>query len=160
MGGAATVPGNISPVAEANVYHDPHAAAIVFGAGWKVTMVGLDVTHQIVMTKSYLDEIGSAGNPATDLIRRILPCYQKTHDEFYGMGGDIHTHDPSAIAYLINRRLFKTRSLPLYVETEGHCIGQTIPDTRGMWGDLSAVNVCLDVDAQLVIDLIKKRLMA
>ena len=44
MGGAAYVPGNASPVGEANIFNDPHAAAIVFSAGWPLTMVGLDVT--------------------------------------------------------------------------------------------------------------------
>ncbi len=55
MGGAANVPGNVSPVAEANIHNDPEAAYIVFHAGWPITMVGLDVTHKTVMTPEYLD---------------------------------------------------------------------------------------------------------
>ena len=42
--------GNVTPVAEANVYCDPHAADAVFGAAWPVTVVGLDVTHQVLMS--------------------------------------------------------------------------------------------------------------
>ena len=49
MGGAIGE-GNITPSAEFNIYADPHAAEIVFGAGVKVTMLGLDVTHQVLTT--------------------------------------------------------------------------------------------------------------
>ena len=42
MGGSITG-GNVNGAAEANIYNDPEAAAIVFNAGWMVTMVGSDV---------------------------------------------------------------------------------------------------------------------
>ena len=158
MGGAAYVPGNASPVGEANIFNDPHAAAIVFSAGWPLTMVGLDVTMKTVMTKNYLDELGSVGNPATDLIWRILRFYQGYHDQEYGLGGDIHTHDPSAIAFLVDPGLFKTVSLPVFVETEGRCAGQTVPDRGNRWVDSPLVNVCTDVDSSGLLDLYWKRL--
>ena len=41
MGGTALAPGNVSAVAEANIWNDPEAAEIVFNAGWPVTMVGV-----------------------------------------------------------------------------------------------------------------------
>ncbi len=49
MGGGYTK-GNITPAAEFNMWSDPEAAAIVLGAPWPVTMVGLDVTHQALAT--------------------------------------------------------------------------------------------------------------
>ena len=52
--------GNMSPVAEANIHGDPHAADLVATADWPVTFVGLDVTHQIRMSTAYLDEIEAA----------------------------------------------------------------------------------------------------
>lgn len=158
MGGAAYVPGNASPVAEANIINDPHAAAIVFGAGWRLTMVGLDVTMKCVMTNRYLEALGEVGNPATDLISAILPFYQNYHDEAYGMGGDIHTHDPSAIAYLLNPRLFQTENLPVFVETEGNCLGQTVPDRNEVWSESHPTNVCLDVYSPGLLDLYWERL--
>lgn len=158
MGGAAFVPGNASPVGEANIYNDPHAASIVFNAGWKLTMVGLDVTMKTVMTPAYLEQIYQAGNPATTLISRILPFYQAYHDQIYGLGGAIHTHDPSAIAYLVNPGLYHTQEIPVYVEIEGRCAGQTVPDPRNQWEGCPLINVCLEVEARAVLDLYRHRL--
>lgn len=96
MGGAVAIPGNMTPVAEANIYHDPHAADIVMAAEWPVVLVGLDVTQKTIISPEFQKEIFKAGNPAVRLIERILPCYQKFFDDSYGLEGAIYTHDPSA----------------------------------------------------------------
>jgi uridine nucleosidase len=128
MGGCAFALGNISAVAEANIYHDPHAAEVVFAAPWKVTMVGLDVTTKIVMRPEYFAKLYAAGNPAVGLLEKIQPCYQDFHEEIYGMKGAIHTHDPAVIAYLLAPELFRCEEMPVYVVTEGLCLGKTIAD--------------------------------
>lgn len=128
MGGCAFTLGNISAVAEANIYHDPHAAEVVFAAPWKVTMVGLDVTTKIVMGPDYFENLYAAGNPAVQLLEKIQPCYQAFHEQIYGMKGAIHTHDPAVIAYLLAPELFRCEEMPVYVVTEGLCVGKTIAD--------------------------------
>ncbi len=128
MGGCAFALGNISAVAEANIYHDPHAAEVVFAAPWKVTMVGLDVTTRIVMRPDYFEKLYAAGNPAVELLEKIQPCYQAFHEEIYGLKGAIHTHDPAVIAYLLAPELFRCEAMPVYVVTEGLCLGKTIAD--------------------------------
>lgn len=158
MGGSAYDRGNASPVAEANIYNDPEAAALVFDAGWPLTMVGLDATHRCVMTPSYLDELYQAGNPATELIRKILPFYQRFHDCFYAMSGSLHTHDPSAVAYAIDPGLFTAKQMPIYIETQGRCAGDTVPDLRGKWKQSPLTTVCLDVDAPRLLALYLDRL--
>ena len=158
MGGSAYAGGNASPVAEANIYNDPYAANIVFSAGWPLTMLGLDATMKWIMTKEYLDDLCSAGNLATDLIRDILPFYQAFLDGFYHSDGDIHTHDPSAIAYLIDNSLFTSEEMPMFVETVGRCAGQTVPDIHHLVGEFPLVNVCLDADSTALSELYKERL--
>jgi inosine-uridine nucleoside N-ribohydrolase len=158
MGGAVSIPGNMTPVAEANIYHDAHAAEIVMAAGWPLTLVGLDVTQKTVMTPAYHQELFKAGNPAVKLIQQILPCYQSYFNNLEGLNGSIFTHDPSAISYVINPDLFKTISVPVYVETEGRCMGQTVADWKRQWGERPNINVCVDVDSEGVLVLIKERL--
>jgi purine nucleosidase len=158
MGGAVTIPGNMTPVAEANIYHDANAAEIVMRAGWPLTLVGLDVTQKTIMTPLYLQGLFNADNPAVKLIQNILPCYQKYFNDFEGLNGSIHTHDPSAIAYVLNPGLFKTIAVPVYVETRGRCMGQTIADWKKQWGERPNVNACVDVDSEGVLALLKERL--
>lgn len=158
MGGAATVPGNASPVAEANLHNDPEAAQIVFGADWEVTMVGLDVTHKTIMSRAYLTALLRVRNPATDLIRRIVPFYQAFFSKVGGFGDGIPTHDPSAIAYLIDPSLFHVERIPVWVETQGHCAGQTVPDRRRQWQDVPEIQVCLEVDSNRLLELFRERI--
>jgi len=146
MGGAATVPGNASPVAEANIWNDPHAAAIVFGASWPVTMVGLDVTHQVSMSKSYLESLYALETPETNLLQRIMPVYQAYFEPDYDLSQGIHLHDPTAAICLVRRDLFTIETIPLYVETESRCSGNTVYDRLQQWPNaISDVNVCLNV---------------
>jgi inosine-uridine nucleoside N-ribohydrolase len=160
MGGAALVNGNVSPVAEANILHDPHAADVVFTAGWPVTMVGLDVTLKIRMTAEYLASLAREDSPLGQFIHKISGFYVGFHNKTYGMNG-VHTHDPSAIAYVIDPNLFTTLTGPVRVSTEGITVGQTILDQRqnwlsaNSWTDITPANVCTDVDSGGVLALFK-----
>ncbi len=160
MGGAATVNGNVTPAAEANIIHDPHAADAVFTAGWPVTMVGLDVTMKSVMSDAYLADLNASGSRTGEFIYNITRFYRDFHHEAYGMNG-IHTHDPSAVAYVIDPGLFITQTGAVRVITEGIATGQTLLDQRGRWGsphawtDKPLTNVCVDVDSERLLELFK-----
>jgi len=160
MGGAAFCPGNVTYVAEANISNDPHAANLVFSAGWNLTMVGLDVTTKAVQSNEMIESLTNAGTRTTDFIKKILPLYQDAHrqkDE--DMAGAINTHDPSAIAFLIDPGLFVTRRVPVFVETQGKCAGATVPDPRRRWKESVDINVCVDVDAPRLLKLLHDRLV-
>ncbi|HZQ08525.1 MAG TPA: nucleoside hydrolase [Anaerolineae bacterium] len=158
MGGTAFTPGNVSPVAEANIHNDPEAAALVFGAGWDVVMVGLDVTTQVVMTPAYLAEIAASQTPYAQLISRIIPHYQAFHAGEYQNDGALHTHDPSAIAYLLRPDLFTSIRRRVRVNTEGYGAGQIIVDRVGKWYDGVETTICTDVDEAGVLKLFKERI--
>jgi uridine nucleosidase len=165
MGGAATVNGNVTPAAEANIIHDPHAADVVFRAGWPITMVGLDVTMKTIMTDDYLASLNTSDSRLGRFIYDISRFYREFHFKNYGLGG-IHTHDPSAIAYIIDPSLFTTVSGPVRVVTEGIALGQTLLDRRQQWSNTHAwsnippAKVCLDVDSERLLALFKERIMA
>ncbi|MEM7014018.1 MAG: nucleoside hydrolase, partial [Verrucomicrobiota bacterium] len=127
MGGAAKTSGNVSPVAEANIHCDPHAADKVFTTDWPVTMIGLDVTTKVITDEAFLTRLRDSR--AGDFIFRISRFYQAFHEKVYDLSG-LHTHDPSAIAYLIRPEFFKTATGAIRVPTDGLAMGQTIWDER------------------------------
>lgn len=156
MGGNALCPGNASPAAEANIRNDPEAADVVFGAPWQVTMVGLDVTHQVNMTGKHLAHYNALKNPMAQHIARIVPFYRNFFETLYGIDG-IFIHDSSAVAYLLDPTLFQVEQWPVRVETQGLSRGKTWPNTSKRpvagWEDRPLVNVCVGVDSTRMIDL-------
>jgi len=153
MGGAVATRGNATPVAEANINNDPEAARIVFHAGWPVTLVGLDVTHKVVMTPADLQRLAAARTPVTDLIAKITPFYLGAYQRLVGIDG-FYVHDPTAVAAAIRPDLFDTREVYVDVVTESErALGQTIADFRNQWQLAPNVRVCLDVRAKGILDL-------
>ena len=151
MGGAVDVPGNASPLAEANIHNDPEAASLVFGADWPLTVVGLDVTTQVLMDAKYLASLAKSQTPTTDMIAAITPHYLDFHKK-YRSETTMPVHDSSAIAYLINPDLFSTKKLYVDVITGEHpCSGQTVADWKNHWGKEANTNVCLGVDADKML---------
>ena len=116
--------GNVSPAAEANVHNDPHAADRVFTAGWPVRIVGLDVTHEVLMSTAYLDALGRDGGEAGAFIRAITRRYQAFYDPI--SGGGIYSHDASAVACALDPSAFAWRDGPVRVITDGLAIGQSL----------------------------------
>ncbi|ETK31536.1 nucleoside hydrolase [Microbispora sp. ATCC PTA-5024] len=123
LGGSYTR-GNITPATEFNMAADPEAAAIVFSAGWTVTMIGLDVSRSALATGAVLDRMRALGALGEDL---LVPCA-----EFYGMvtateGPAIH--DACAVAYLIDPSLIEVEPAVVEVETLGRLTsGMTVVD--------------------------------
>lgn len=158
MGGSAFVGGNKTAAAEANIYNDPHAAAMVFAAGWPIAMAGWDVNNRFHMNQPYLDQLCALGNPATDFIKAIYPCLQA----FVQLPEQaIDVPDLLAVAYLVAPSLFTVKRYPVYVETEGRSAGMTVVDQRlHRRGDPvdPLVDILLDVDAERLRTLYLERL--
>lgn len=160
MGGSVAEGGNISPVAEANIYSDPHAADSVFAADWPVVMVGLDVTHQVLLSRTLFVQI-KAHNPKVGAFMQqaaefYIDFYQREREAEDGCFG----HDVSAIAYVANPALFGTAEGSVCVVPEGIAVGQTImrrDRTRQYpikaWDGRPAHKACLQVDSAGVVEL-------
>jgi inosine-uridine nucleoside N-ribohydrolase len=165
MGGNALAPGNATPAAEANVHNDPEAADVVLGAGWPITMVGLDVTHKVHMSGAHLAQYAQAANPLAQHIARIVPFYRAYFERCFPGSEGIYVHDSSAIAYLLDPGLFETRQWPIRVETQGISRGKTWPATGSgndahpaAWQGRPPVNVCIGVDGARLVALELERL--
>ncbi len=74
MGGAYTR-GNRTPAAEFNIFADPEAAAAVFGAGWPLTMIGLELTHQAIATPEVTAHIGALDTEVGRMVTALLDFY-------------------------------------------------------------------------------------
>lgn len=119
MGGALTLPGNVSPAAEANISQDPEAADYLFKCGARTTMIGLDVTHQTALTREKAHEWASLGTPAGDFFVTMtdyyIDFYLKNQPEIRGCG----LHDPLAVAAALDPSLVTTFGFNLQVDLEG-----------------------------------------
>jgi purine nucleosidase len=127
MGGAMGL-GNVTAAAEFNIYVDPHAARVVFEAGAPIVMLGLDVTHQALVTEERLARIGAIGTPVARACVGLLGFFNRYDKERYAIPG-APLHDPCVIAWLVRPELFTGRHRRVDVETEGvHSIGRTVVD--------------------------------
>ncbi|HEY3340370.1 MAG TPA: nucleoside hydrolase [Anaerolineae bacterium] len=159
MGGNVAALGNVSPFAEANIHNDPHAAAQMLSAGWHVTMAGLDVTQATQMDDDYFRGLAQSGDPFGVFVSRIVPFYQGFHRTWYGYErGAIDTHDPSAIAYVIDPTLFKGAYYSMQVPVDGPARGMTIADRRGMFYNTPKVHCLLHVESPRLLELFRQRI--
>ncbi|MED5408077.1 MAG: nucleoside hydrolase [Pseudomonadota bacterium] len=128
MGGAAINPGNVTPAAEFNIYVDPHAADVVFRSGVPLVMMGLDVTHQVLVTTPRKEAIRASGGRVSTAVADLLTFYCSFDLAKYRMeGGPLH--DPCVIAYLIDPTLFSLKHVHVAVETASELtLGQTVAD--------------------------------
>lgn len=158
MGGSFTR-GNVTPAAEFNIYVDPEAADIVFKAGWPVTMVGLDLTHQALATDEVVDRIGALGTPVAEMSVNLLSFFGGTYRREQGFQAPA-VHDPCAVTRVIAPQLLECVDAFVAIETAGRWTsGMTVTDFRGKLGEPNAqVATKLDVEAfwDLLIDAIDR----
>lgn len=163
MGGAVHETGNVSPVAEANIINDPHAADAVFGAGWPVTMLGLDVTHQVLLKAAVLDRIRTANPNQGDFLSQAAQHYFDFYRQSLGIDG-CYFHDAATIAYVLEPSLFGCRHGVIRVATDGLAIGQTMMAPEGRqfptpgWEGRPLTKVAIEVDDVRVLALFEQTL--
>ncbi|MEC4818846.1 MAG: nucleoside hydrolase [Scytonema sp. PMC 1069.18] len=157
MGGAVTVPGNITAAAEFNFFVDPDAAQIVMESGISLTLVGLDVAMKAPLPRQVVeDKLQSRPSKVTQFIADctgIYMAFYRDNEGFYGC----YLHDPLAMAVAIDPSLVKTESLYMMVETEGRfTTGLSLADRRDRRDEeINPPNVeaCLDVDTERFLKL-------
>ena len=146
MGGSLRAGGNITPAAEANFYHDPHAADFVLRHGCNITLVGLDVTNRVICPRSFFARLASESPKMGGLLHDMAEFYidfYETVGKFAGCG----MHDPSALVACIAPELFTTEPHALRVTLSGDRSGEMIAVANST---AQAVNVCTDVQAEAV----------
>lgn len=158
MGGAHFNGGNITPVAEFNIFADPDAAKVVLASGVKLTYVPLDVTHKILTSDQRIKQIQGLNNEAGRLVSSILNEYVKGDMVHYGLpGGPVH--DASVIAWLLKPELFSGKLINVVIDNrDGPGFGQTVADWYDTLGQPKNVFWVENGDAQGFFDLLTQRL--
>ncbi|MGT2426162.1 nucleoside hydrolase [Amnibacterium kyonggiense] len=130
MGGAAQAPGNVSAVAEANIWNDPLAARAVFDAAWPVTMVGLDVTMLARFEETHRVDLAASGASGAALAA-MLGVYFEYYTPILGRPS-CALHDPLAAAIALGTVVPSVAPVvPIEVDaTDGPGRGQTLVDLR------------------------------
>ena len=158
MGGAYFEVGNITPTAEFNIYVDPKAADIVFKSGAPITVMSLDITHKVLVTKSRTEAIKSIGSKPAIAVAEMLNFFERFDVEKYGSAG-APLHDPCVIAYLIQPDLFSGRHINVGIETSSPLtMGMTVADWWGVTDRPANAMFMGDLDADGFFALLIERL--
>ncbi|MGH9336945.1 MAG: nucleoside hydrolase, partial [Vicinamibacteria bacterium] len=158
MGGAMREGGNTTPSAEFNIYVDPHAAKVVFECGRPLTVMGLDVTHQVLATPERVARIEKLGTRVASSVAAMLRYFNRHDAGKYGIeGGPLH--DPCTIAYLLEPGLFLGKRVRIDVETGSELtMGETAVDFWGVTGKEPNALWMYQVDADGFFELLTQRL--
>ena len=160
MGGAIRVPGNTGPVAEFNYFVDPDAAHIVLNSGISVTVIPLDVTHQVVVMRREMEyRANRRASRAALAILKFTESYMKYYLDSQGFNGG-YLHDPMAVGVAIDPGLVRTRNVHVDVESKGAFTrGMTVTDLREHRDpSQTTVDVALAIDRERFLRLFHDRL--
>ena len=136
MGGAVKVEGNVgisgvgieNKYAEWNIYIDPVAANVVFSSGAPITLVALDATRDVPVTRRFYNTLGNNLNtPAANVVHEILTA----NLDFVDSGG-FQFWDSLTSAIFTDPSIATFEEFQLtVVEEEGSESGRTQPDPNG-----------------------------
>lgn len=157
MGGALTVEGNVTACAEANVAHDPEATDLVLRSGAPVVMVGLDVTHQTLLTKVETSAWRETGTEAGRLYAEMTDYYIDFETQAVAIPG-CALHDPLAVAVSIDPSLVTLLPINLQVDLAGPTRGRTIGRLDGLSDPVKSARVAVEVDTERFLGEFTRRL--
>ena len=159
MGGGYFVGGNTTPVAEFNVYVDPHAAAVMYRSGVPIVTMPLDVTHKALMSPEWIASIRAIGGEVGTKTAAMVSFYERYDLDRYGTrGGPLH--DPATIAYLLKPELYGGKDVFVEVETHSELtMGMTVVDYWHRFGREPNCRWISEVDSDGFFALIRERLM-
>ena len=161
MGGAFETYGNVTTTAEFNIFADPHAAQLVLDFGVPVTMVPLDVTHQVILGGKRLDaEIGERDDSLSQFLRDVTRAtmeYHQSHERFHGT----YIHDALPIGLLTQPEFFQTVEAFVQVETSSDLTqGMTVADLRPERPRPKPnARVCVGVNAEIFLQHFFNRIL-
>ncbi|MER9137110.1 nucleoside hydrolase [Mesorhizobium sp. M0830] len=158
MGGVFYRKSEIITPTEFNAFCDPEALKLVLDARVPITMIGLDVTMQVLIEAPQYKELAAIDTPLGRVAMDWLKFYEKLHRNSMGVGGAMH--DPLALALAIDPTLVRTRPAHIGVDLSGsYTFGATVADFWHDRGEEDNARIAYDVDAdrffKLMFDLLR-----
>ncbi len=158
MGGGFFEGGNITPSAEFNMFVDPDAAKVVFAACIPLTVIPLDVTHQALTSKEWVDGLRKMNNKVGPAVAAWTDFFERYDMEKYGSEG-APLHDPCVIGYMINPALFTGRWINVEIETDSPLtVGATVADWWNVTGRKANAEFLRSIDRDAFFQLLSERL--
>lgn len=158
MGGGIAF-GNVTPVAEFNIYVDPEAADIVLRMDIPKVMAPLDMTHQAAITREEVQKLKDSESKVLNVVADLMNFFMKTYKNVFGIEG-APLHDPTTIAYLIDPEIFEWEDLNVSVELKGEfTYGQTVADIWKTTGKEPNVRVLEKINRDKFFDLLLDTLL-
>jgi len=153
LAGTVTSEGDVTAVAEFNVFHHPEAARVVLKSPTMKLVVPRDVSHRAMLTFDQLDRLSlSESTRCGAFLRHLLPFSMRAHRQYLGVEG-IWLPEITALTAISQPRLFKRSTLSVDVETEGRLTrGMTIFDRRHRPAWHNNVDALIEVETQGVLD--------
>jgi purine nucleosidase len=157
MGGAIQDGGNMTPLAEFNIYVDPHAAHIVFHSGIPITLIPLDVTNKCRLQQEDVDRLLNTKSPISRFIHEAVEVYLKSSLELGYAGAALH--DPLTLATIIAPELLTLKEYYVDVDISGGVsMGKTFADFYHVAHKSANMKVALDVRGDDFIELFLQRM--
>lgn len=161
MGGSTSY-GNVTPAAEFNIWADPEAASIVFNSGARLRMVGLNVTHTVLVGWPFVQRLRQLDTPPAGFVADLLAAFVTAYSKMSAQSGFAPIHDPCALLQVTHPGLFG--SIPARVDVEltgAYTRGMTVVDLRELAGITAGnADVAMSADSGRVLELLYETISA
>jgi inosine-uridine nucleoside N-ribohydrolase len=157
MGAVADHIGNLSPVAEYNMWADPHAVAVVLEAGLPLELVGWDISRRYaVLDPDDAAALRAIGTPLAEMcvdIQQVLTQFALAETKLAGFD----LPDPIAMAYAVDPSVATdTRRVHCAVETESPLTrGMVVMDVLGLTGEDPNATVVTAADRSRFLSMLR-----
>lgn len=142
---------NLEPI-EHNIKCDPEAASIVFRSGAPITMVGLDVTRQVFISRLEKEKMVTCNTPLANLLSMMMETHMNYLKRDYA-----YLSDPITVSLLLDRSIVKTKQMEITIENEGR---SKFAYTIGTPSKTGNVAVSLEIDRQKFLKILNERVFS
>lgn len=146
--------GNVTPSAEFNIYADPEAAHIVLSSGLPIVMVGLETTHQALVTREIISRMRSLHGQVANIAIDLMLFFSARYKEIFGFDYP-PLHDPCAVAKIIDPDSVSTQRVNIQVELNpGSTYGATVCDVYGVTGRTPNADLAIGLNRERFWELV------